>query len=114
MRIARHNPAVTYSHRREIVFLNQITGDSYTGSTAFKLSSVRYAHGKRRTAGQTCAQRTLRRLCTNVMCFDLVACTLAALLPRRCWRKGVRCVKPSCHMPMSQWPVACSGVYSFS
>src|SRR5216684_8251088 len=51
--------------------LNQTSGDSYTGSTVPEFSSVRHAHGKRRATVQACAQRTLRRLCTNVMWFDL-------------------------------------------
>ena len=51
--------------------LNQTSGDSYTCSIVPELSSVRYAHGNRRAVGQTCAQRTLRPLCTNVIWFDL-------------------------------------------
>src|SRR5713226_3088548 len=54
-----------------VAWLNQTSGDSYTGSTVPELSSVRHAHGNRRAAVQACTQRTLRRLCTNVMWFDL-------------------------------------------
>jgi hypothetical protein len=36
-----------------------------------EFSSVCHAHEEKPAALQTCAQRTLRRLCTNVMWFDL-------------------------------------------
>src|SRR6266545_1724929 len=63
--------------------LNQTTGDLYTYATVSILSSARHAHGKRRAAEQTCAHRifhtpsrycggrTLRRLGTNGVWFDL-------------------------------------------
>src|SRR5712692_4949939 len=46
-------------------------GRFYTCSTVPKFSSVRHAHGNKRAVGQSHAQRTLRRLCANVMWFDL-------------------------------------------
>ena len=49
--------------------LNQTTGDSYT--CVPDLRSVRHAHEETLTVRQTCAQRTLPRLCPNVTCFDL-------------------------------------------
>jgi hypothetical protein len=49
--------------------LNQITGDSYPCLS--ELSSVRHAHEEDPAALQPCAQRTLPRLCLNVMGCDL-------------------------------------------
>ncbi len=49
--------------------LNQATGDSH--ACVPELSSVRHAHEEKPAALQTCAQRTLPRLCPNVMWFDL-------------------------------------------
>src|SRR5262249_34773195 len=42
--------------------LNQTKGDLYTSASVREYSSVRHAHETERV-GQTCAQRTLRRVC---------------------------------------------------
>lgn len=50
--------------------------------TVSEPSSVRHAHGNSRCAVQACAQRTLHRLCTNALWFDLAKKGSAVVSPR--------------------------------